>query len=92
MYADPQPEVYWTFTNSRGVESNINATDSLLQDDVISSTLMLKSVRFEDRGLYKCTAINEYGSVSAETDVQVYSKKEYYGLVHTHNYVHTHTI
>ena len=74
VYANPEPEVYWTFTNSMNIESIINATDSLLEDNVINSTLMLKGVRFEDRGLYNCIAANEYDVVSAQTDVQVIGK------------------
>lgn len=63
----PQPTVEWYKDNKRIVEEKrIN-----IKTEGENSTLTIKSSTYNDRGVYKCVATNDSGSVTVTSDVAI---------------------
>ncbi|XP_014669845.1 PREDICTED: peroxidasin homolog [Priapulus caudatus] len=63
----PRPQIVWT--KDSAALPNLDK----YRVDQQTGTLEIRFVRPEDHGLYRCSATNEYGSVSASAHVRVFS-------------------
>ena len=82
--AIPPHQVYWTFTDSNGVETPIvNTLDGTntskhqinnMSDTTDFGSLTITDIRFEDRGTYACNATNDIGSDVANASLTVHGK------------------
>ena len=67
---EPTPSIDWTKNGHASLPSNPRY--SILR----SGSLVIANIRFEDRGIYACTARNRLQSISASAGVMVYGKIE----------------
>ena len=82
--AIPPHQIYWTFTNTDGVETPVISTVDGMNSSKYQinsangtmgfGTLTVADVRYEDRGTYACNATNDIGSDFANATLTVHGK------------------
>ena len=76
--ADPIHSFYWTYlnvTNNSTTNISQNSGIYLVTNGPNTSSLNISSVKYSDRGIYSCTAINKVGAVSAGAQLEVHGNK-----------------
>ena len=98
-YAYPQPNISWVFMDMSGATTNLTTTSKYnvtiaTNGVVVSSTLTIYDVQYQDLGQYICTASNIVGYVSSGATLTVQGKVPWEVwsayIMHTHTHTHTH--